>query len=88
MKMRISFLIVILSFLWPFFLVGQEQKDPYLWLEEIEGEKALEWVKAKNNATVEVLTKHPEFQEVNKKILDILNSKEQIAYPSIWGKYL
>ena len=86
--MSISVLIVILSFLWPSFLISQEQTDPYLWLEEIEGEKALEWVKAKNSATVEVLTKHPEFQEINKKILDILNSKEQIAYPSIWGEYI
>ncbi len=69
-------------------LIGQEQKDPYLWLEEVEGEKALEWVKAENKTTVETLQKQPEFQEIHKKILNILNSKARIAYPSIRGKYV
>jgi prolyl oligopeptidase len=83
-----SNLLIVLSFLCSTVLICQEQKDPYLWLEEIEGEKTLEWVKTKNNATVEALQKHPEFKEINKNILDILNSKEQIAYPSIWGEYI
>ena len=68
--------------------MGQEQKDTYLWLEDIDGEKALEWVKAKNKTTIEILQNHPEFKEINKKILEILNSKERIAYPSILGKYI
>jgi len=86
--MHVSFLICISFFLWPSFLISQEQNDPYLWLEEIEGEKALEWVKARNKTTVETLEKHPEFQGLNKKILEILNSKERIAYPSIQGEYV
>ncbi|MBU1622132.1 MAG: S9 family peptidase, partial [Nanoarchaeota archaeon] len=88
MKMHVFFLICISFFLWPSFLISQEQNDPYLWLEEIEGEKALEWVKARNKTTVETLEKHPEFQGLNKKILEILNSKERIAYPSIQGEYV
>ena len=88
MKRYISFLICISFFLWPSFLISQEQNDPYLWLEEIEGEKALEWVKARNKTTVEILENHPEFQGLNKKILEILNSKDRIAYPSIQGEYV
>ena len=88
MKMHNSFLICISFFLWPSFLISQEQNDPYLWLEEIEGKKALEWVKARNKTTVEILEKHPEFKRLNKKILEILNSKERIAYPSIKGEYV
>lgn len=86
--MHISFLICISFFLWPSFLISQEHNDPYLWLEEIEGEKALEWVKARNETTVEILEKQPEFQGLNKKILEILNSKERIASPSIQGEYV
>ena len=26
--------------------------DPYLWLEEVEGERALQWVEARNAATL------------------------------------
>lgn len=69
-------------------LIAQENQDPYLWLEEIEGEKSVQWVKAKNKMTVETLEKHPDFQEIHKKILKILNSKDRIAYPSIRGEYM
>lgn len=88
MKMHVSFLLICVLTFWSSLLISQEEKDPYLWLEEIEGKKALEWVKAKNKTTVDILEKHPEFQEMNKKILEILNSKERIAYPSIQGEYV
>jgi prolyl oligopeptidase len=88
MKKHVSFLLICISTFWSSLLISQEEKDPYLWLEEIEGEKALEWVKAKNKTTVEMLEKHPEFQKMNKKILEIFNSKERIAYPTIRGEYV
>ncbi|MBN2544019.1 hypothetical protein JXI42_14260 [bacterium] len=50
----------------------EDQKDKYLWLENIDGESALEWVKNRNNATVETLQKHPDYQRINAKILQIL----------------
>ncbi|MDZ7345062.1 MAG: S9 family peptidase, partial [candidate division KSB1 bacterium] len=88
MKRYISFLLICISIFWSSLLISQEENDPYLWLEDIEGEKALEWVKAKNKTTVEILEKHPEFQKINQKILEILNSQERIAYPSIQGEYV
>jgi len=69
-------------------LLSQEQADPYLWLEEVRGEKALEWVKAHNEATQAVLKAQPEFQETYDKALEILNSNVRIPYPQIRGKYL
>ena len=39
---------------------SEEQVDPYLWLEEVQGEKALEWVKARNDATLAVLKAQPD----------------------------
>ena len=89
MKRNIYFVIIFMLFFSGVpFLSGEEQEDPYIWLEEIQGEKALEWVYAHNNSTTSILKKHPEFQEINKKILDILNSKDRIAYPSIRGDYV
>ncbi len=67
--------------------IAQEEADPFLWLEEVEGERALEWVKAKNAATVAELQKHPDYQSLNSKILTVLNSRERIAFPSLVGEY-
>jgi len=33
--------------------------DPFQWLEEVEGQRAMEWVRAKNAATVSALEKTP-----------------------------
>jgi len=66
---------------------GQEE-DPYLWLEEIQGEKAMAWVKEQNQRTVAELEAVPEFQGSVKRFLDILDSREKIAYPSLRGKYV
>jgi prolyl oligopeptidase len=67
---------------------AQEETDPYLWLEEIEGEKALSWVEGKNEASLAVLKAQPMFEETYEKVLEIMNSDDRIAYPSIRGKYI
>ncbi|MHC4632029.1 MAG: prolyl oligopeptidase family serine peptidase [Planctomycetota bacterium] len=67
---------------------SQEYTDAYLWLEEIEGEKALNWVEDKNKAALAVLRAQPMFEETYQKALEILNSDERIAYPKIRGKYI
>jgi prolyl oligopeptidase len=79
-------LICITSIAIPVYLTAQEPDDPYLWLEEVEGEKAMEWVAAQNQNTVEILQAHPEYQDVYEKTLNILNSKERLPYPSIIGE--
>lgn len=67
---------------------SEEQADPYLWLEEVRGERALEWVKARNEATLEVLKAQPGFPETYDKALEILNSNVRIPYPQIRGEYV
>jgi len=52
--------------------------DPYLWLEEVQGEKALAWVRERNRESRAVLEKHPRFEAMRSRILDILDSKEKI----------
>ena len=60
--------------------------DPYLWLEEVEGEKALEWVKARNTPSVAVLEAQPRFAEYRAKAEAILSDKRRIPTPSIQGE--
>ncbi|MBN2181850.1 MAG: S9 family peptidase [Sedimentisphaerales bacterium] len=64
------------------------ESDPYLWLEEVEGQKALDWVRSKNEATLAVLKARPEYEQTYDKALEILNSDERIAYPQILGNYI
>ncbi len=86
MKLFKIFLLSI--FLLPGFVFAQEKDDPFLWLEEIDSPKAMEWVKAQDSITVNALEKFPEFENLYQGNLKILNSKERIAYPSIVGKYI
>ena len=64
-------------------VMANEAEDPFLWLEDVESEKALEWVEAKNAATKEVLDNHPEFDALYKDALSILTSKARIPYGQI-----
>jgi prolyl oligopeptidase len=55
--------------------------DPYLWLEEVEGKRALAQVKEWNAATEAQLTSDPKFESYRRRALAILDDKEQIATP-------
>ena len=57
------------------------QEDPYLWLEEVEGERALAQVKQWNAATEAVLTKDPKFEQYRSRARAILDDEQQIAEP-------
>jgi len=74
--------------LFPISNQAQEKEDPFLWLENVQGEKAMQWVETQNEKTVAELKKHPEFEEIKNEILEILNSKKRIAYPAIRGEYI
>ncbi len=63
-------------------LAGEADKAPapedrFLWLEEVSGDKPLEWAKARNAESAKVLVT-PEEAALEKRILDILDSKERI----------
>jgi prolyl oligopeptidase len=89
MKRAISVAISILSvLLWGQRASGQDNVDPYLWLEDIGGEKAMSWVKEKNEATLAVLKAQPTFEPTYQKALEILNSDKRIAYPGFQGDYV
>ncbi|BBN82074.1 prolyl oligopeptidase [Pseudoalteromonas sp. A25] len=55
-------------------------KDPYMWLEDVEGEKALKWVKEQNDISLNYLKGQEVYQEVYQNNLAILNDKSRIPY--------
>lgn len=61
--------------------------DPYLWLEEVEGERPLTWVKARNALTLGELASKPEFQALEARLLSIYDSDARIPYVQKQGKY-
>jgi prolyl oligopeptidase len=64
------------------------QEDKFQWLEEVEGQRALEFVNQQNKLSAEKLMKLPSYQPVYEKSLEILNSTDKIAYPSILGNHV
>jgi prolyl oligopeptidase len=69
-------------------LITQAQEDKYLWLEEVDGQKALEFVEGENKATMEELSNEKDYQSIYEKSLEIYNSTERIAYPTMQGNYV
>ena len=62
--------------------------DPFIWLEDVEGKRSMDWVNARNAATVAELTRDPLYQTFYDRIKQILDSKDKIAYPDIIGNSL
>jgi prolyl oligopeptidase len=66
---------------------GSPPSDPYLWLEDITGEKPLAWVKEQNAISTRELEASPNFEPIRKRLLSILDSKEKIPYVAKHGAY-
>jgi prolyl oligopeptidase len=52
--------------------------DPNLWLEDVEGDDALAWVRERNDRTTAELTSDPGFESLRADLLAIFNSSERI----------
>ena len=61
--------------------------DPYLWLEDVLGERALAWVRQRNAESEKVLQAEPTFEKTRSDIRAVLDSKEQIPYVKRQGDW-
>ncbi len=61
--------------------------DPHLWLEEIDSDDALAWVRERNDRTTTELGADPAFEELRVALLEILNSDERIPYVAKHGDH-
>src|SRR5690625_1313326 len=52
--------------------------DPYLWLEDVEGDEALAWVRARNAEKAQKLSESDQFQSTKARIRSVLDSDDKI----------
>jgi len=62
-------------------------EDPYLWLEEIEGERALTWVREQNARSLAVLESDPRFAGLHADALAIANNRDRLPLGGIQEGY-
>jgi len=86
--MRHRFTIAILITLFTGTVCVAADEDPYLWLEEVESEKALTWAKERSDADTAVIEKVPEFAEIHTRLLEIYNSRDRIPAPGFRGAWI
>ena len=59
--------------------------DPFLWLEDVNGTRALDWVKAENAKTLSVLQNDPRFANFNATARTIGEAKDRLPYPRFFN---
>jgi prolyl oligopeptidase len=59
--------------------------DPYLWLEDVHGARAMAWVKTENAKTLAVLQKDPNFAGLYADALRIAQATDRIPIPEFLG---
>lgn len=63
------------------------EEDPYLWLEDVTGERALAWARARNAETVEELTGGARFERLRTEIREVLDADDRIPYIRKRGEF-
>ena len=64
-----------------------DPEDPYLWLEDITGDRAMAWVRERNAETARELEQGEPYQALERAILRILDSDARIPYVSKAGAF-
>ncbi len=60
-----------------------DRNDPYLWLEDVHGERAMRWVDEENAKTLGVLEKDSRYSDLYAAALKIAEAKDRIPTPRI-----
>ena len=62
--------------------------DPYLWLENVRGDRAMEWVEKQNAITTKRFVNTATFDALRDSVLEVLDSDARIPYVNRMGEYL
>ena len=65
-----------------------EIPDPHMWLEEVQGEAALAWVRERNAQARRVLEAQPDFFALRERIRAVLDSRDRIPAVARRGDWL
>lgn len=69
-------------------VAAQAQEDAFLYLEEVDGKKALDFVEQHNKRSTEKLMAVPDYQDIYNNALEQYNSDDRIVYPAIRGNHV
>ncbi|MCU1680719.1 MAG: putative peptidase y4nA [Amycolatopsis sp.] len=64
------------------------EEDPYLWLEDVTGERSLDWVRARNDESAAELTGTERFAALRDDIREVLDADDRIPYVRRRGEYV
>jgi prolyl oligopeptidase len=62
-----------------------EQPDNYVWLEEVNGARPLDWVKTENARTAKVMEADPRFAQLQAKALQVAESPVRLPAPVFYA---
>ena len=62
------------------------EDDPFLWLEDVHGAKALEWVKGQNERAAAKLEADARYETYKREALAIFTAKDRISMPEFRGE--
>jgi len=62
--------------------------DPFRWLEDVNGDRSMTWVRAENAKTLGVLEKDPRFAALYRDALTIAEARDRVPFPSFLGGQL
>ena len=61
--------------------------DPYLWLENVDGDQALDWVRARNAVSQKELEASADFKPIHERLLKIYDSNTRIPFVTKIGAH-
>ena len=85
MKNRIIFIAMCLTMCLAASTRAKDGADPFIWLEDIDGQRALAWVKQRNLHSMERLQSDRRFTSLQRRALDDYNADDKIPYGTIMG---
>ena len=65
-----------------------KDQDAYQWLEEVQGARALTWVRERNAVSLQALQASPNYTPLRQELLAVLNSRDRIPQVSRYGPWL
>ncbi|WP_027501228.1 prolyl oligopeptidase family serine peptidase [Rhodococcus sp. UNC363MFTsu5.1] len=68
--------------------MASDLHDPYLWLEDVTAEPALDWVRERNDRTTGQFTENAGFEDLQGRIRAVFDTDARIPYVRLRGKYL
>lgn len=62
--------------------------EEFLWLEDVEGEQALTWVKDQNQRSLDELTRDPRYDRFHDRALKLLTADDRVPFGTLRNGYI